>query len=128
MTPNYPSVTTPFGGQYASPQTPATGYTPGGYGTPSQYEPTTATSNSSALTTPTVQTWDNRSSPMRGLPRHESQSVVRFNGWQQNPVRQNGVAVRGARRPLNNTVVQHNIVDVDRISQGLDVRTTVSYF
>lgn len=59
--------------------------------------------------------------------KDESQSQLRLYGRRQNAVRQN--AVRGAGRPpFNSAVGQHNVVDVNRIRQGLDVRTTVSSF
>jgi hypothetical protein len=129
MTPGYSSAPVPFGAPYSSPQTPVTGYTPGGYYTPSQYGSTSVTSEGSRLTTPTGKTWDNTGSPMHSVSRDESQSLVRYYGRRQNVVRQNEVAFRGIRRPsFSSTVGQHNIVDVDRIRQGLDVRTTVSSF
>ncbi len=57
-------------------------------------------------------------SPVRGGMRGDFQDPNAF-GRRQN-------AIRGASRPaFNNSVGQHNVVDVDRIRQGLDVRTTV---
>lgn len=127
VTPGYSGALVPFGAQYSSPQTPVTGYTPGGYCTPSQYGSTSVTSDSSRLTTPTGRTWKNTGSPIRGVPNDESQSQLRLYGRRQNVARQN--AVRGpGRPPFSSTVGQHNVVDVDRIAQGLDVRTTVSSF
>lgn len=62
---------------------------------------------------------------MNGGSKDESQSQLRLYGRRQNSVRQN--AVRGTGRPpFGSSVGQHNIVDVGRIRQGLDVRTTVS--
>ncbi|KFZ06983.1 hypothetical protein V501_06887 [Pseudogymnoascus sp. VKM F-4519 (FW-2642)] len=124
VTPVFPGATVPLGGPYSSPQSPVTGYTPGGYGTPSQYGATSVTSNDSRLTTPTGKTWNNTGSPMNGGSKDESQSQLRLYGRRQNSVRQN--AVRGTGRPpFGSSVGQHNIVDVGRIRQGLDVRTTI---
>lgn len=65
------------------------------------------------------------SSPTNGGSRDESQSQLRLLGRRQNAVRQNAVRAPG-RPPFSSSVGQHNVVDVDRIRQGLDVRTTVS--
>lgn len=122
MTPGYSSASLPFGAQFSSPQTPVTGYTPGGYCTPSQYESASFTSGSTRLkeNTPIGQTWDSMGSPTRGGSKDVSLSQERPYGRRQN-------AVRGTSRPpFGNTVGQHNVVDVNRIRQGLDVRTTVS--
>lgn len=126
-TPGYSSVSVPFAGPYSSPQSPATGYIPGGYGTPAQYRTTSVTSEISRLTTPTARTWINAGSPINGGSKDESQSQVRLYGRRQNLARQNAVRSVG-RPPFSNAAGQHNVVDVDRIRQGLDVRTTVSFF
>ncbi|ELR10446.1 hypothetical protein VC83_00536 [Pseudogymnoascus destructans] len=124
VNPVFPA-TVPLGGPYLSAQSPVTGYTPGGYGIPSQYGATSVTSDNSRLTTPTGKTWNNTGSPMNGgSSKDESQSQLRLYGRRQNSVRQS--AVRGTGRPpFGSSVGQHNIVDVGRIRQGLDVRTTI---
>lgn len=128
MTPNYSGVSVPFGAQFSSPQTPATGYTPGGFGTPSQYGSTSLTSGSPRYMggTPNGQGWGsmgspNRGSPLRGTPRMDSMGPPRTFGHHENAGRQM------ARPAFNSSVGQHNVVDVDRIRQGIDVRTTVRY-
>ncbi|KFY81382.1 hypothetical protein V500_11473 [Pseudogymnoascus sp. VKM F-4518 (FW-2643)] len=123
-TPGYSSALVPLGGPYSSPQSTVAGYTPGGYGTPSQYGSTSVTSDGSRLTTPTGKTWNDMSSPTNGGSRNESQSQLRLLGRRQNAVRQNAVRAPG-RPPFSSSVGQHNVVDVDRIRQGLDVRTTI---
>ena len=124
VTPNYTSMSVPFTPQFSSPQTPVTGYAVGGFGTPSQFGNTSLTSASPRYTdgTPGGSGWDSMSSPLRGSGSGRGQSLQdsRALGRRQN-------AVRGVTRPtFNNQVGQHNVVDVDRIRQGLDVRTTVS--
>jgi hypothetical protein len=121
VTPGYSSMSVPFGGHFSSPQTPVTGYTQGGYCNSSQFTGSTFASGGSARFTDagaggTV--WDGLGSPMG--PRDGGAEAERLYGRRQN-------AVRGGSRPAyNNTVGQHNVVDVGRIRQGLDVRTTVS--
>jgi hypothetical protein len=62
---------------------------------------------------------------MNGGSKDESQSQLRLYNRRQIAGRQN--LVRGTGRPpYNSSVGQHNVVDVGRIRQGLDVRTTVS--
>ncbi|OBT66028.1 hypothetical protein VE03_03167 [Pseudogymnoascus sp. 23342-1-I1] len=124
-TPGYSSApVVPLGGPYSSPQSPVTGYTSGGYGTPSQYGPTSVTSDGSRLTTPTGKTWNGMGNPKNGGSKDESQSQLRLYGRRQNAVRQNAVR-GGGRPPFSSSVGQHNVVDVNRIRQGLDVRTTI---
>jgi hypothetical protein len=118
VTPNYSASPYSFGGPTSSPQTPVTGWTSGGYGTPSQVATPYAVSEHSRFAGGEMSPWPHTPSPSRGgfagSPR-QGRSVGR---------RQN--AVRGGSRPqFNSPVGQHNIVDVDRIRQGLDVRTTV---
>ncbi|KAL5351563.1 hypothetical protein ACLOAV_003423 [Pseudogymnoascus australis] len=123
-TPGYSSAVVPLGGPYSSPQSPVRGYNLGGYGTLSQYGPTSVTSDGSRLTTPTEKTWNGMGSPANGGYKGESHSQLRLYGRRHNVVRQN--AVRGAGRPpYNSSAGQHNVVDVNRIRQGLDVRTTI---
>ncbi|KFY64493.1 hypothetical protein V496_03221 [Pseudogymnoascus sp. VKM F-4515 (FW-2607)] len=123
-TPGYSSAVVPLGGPYSSPQSPVRGYNLGGYGTPSQYGPTSVTSDGSRLTTPTEKTWNGMGSPANGGYKGESHSQLRLYGRRHNVVRQN--AVRGTGRPpYNSSAGQHNVVDVNRIRQGLDVRTTI---
>lgn len=123
MTPNYAGMSVPFAPQFSSPQTPVTGYAVGGFCTPSQFGSASITSGSSRYTngTPGGSGWDSMSSPLRGSSgRGHTLQDARAFGRRQN-------AVRPATRPtFNNQVGQHNVVDVDRIRQGLDVRTTVS--
>lgn len=122
MTPNYAGLSVPFAPQFSSPQTPVTGYAVGGFCTPSQFGgPSITGSPRYTDSTPGGSGWDGMSSPLRssggrGQTLHEARAFGR---------RQN--AVRPATRPtFNSQVGQHNVVDVDRIRQGLDVRTTVS--
>jgi hypothetical protein len=63
--------------------------------------------------------WDGMCSPGQGVPR--GISLPRYNSKHQNPP-------RGGNRSsyTNSPVGQHNVVDIDRIRAGLDVRTTVS--
>lgn len=122
MTPNYAGMSVPFAPQFSSPQTPVTGYAVGGFCTPSQFGSASITSGSPRYTdgTPGGSGWDSLGSPLRGSGRSQSIQDARAFGRRQN-------AVRGASRPtFNNQVGQHNVVDVDRIREGLDVRTTVS--
>jgi len=121
MTPSYSGVPVPLGAQY-SPQTPVAGFTPGGYYTPVQYGEAPFASGGSRYretTTPTRPAWDSMGSPLRGASRSGTIQHGLQHGHRQN-------AVRGpSRQPLNGNMVQHNVVDVNRIRQGLDVRTTV---
>ena len=57
--------------------------------------------------------------PGQGIPR--GISLPRYNSKRQN-------SPRGGNRSAsaNSPVGQHNVVDIDRIRAGLDVRTTVS--
>ncbi|KFX90215.1 hypothetical protein V490_06568 [Pseudogymnoascus sp. VKM F-3557] len=122
VTPAFSSVPAPFGGPYSSPQSTATGYTPGVYSTPSQYGATSVTSDHPRITT--RKTWNDAGGPMNGGSKDESQSQLRLYNRRQNAGRQN--LVRGTGRPpYNSSVGQHNVVDVNRIRQGLDVRTTI---
>lgn len=126
-TPGYSSVPVPFSGPYSSPQSPAAGYTTGGYGTPTPYGTTSVPSEISRLTTPTARTWNNSGNPINGSLKDESYLQVGLYGRRQNSARHN--AVRSVGRPsFSSAAGQHNVVDVDRIRQGLDVRTTVSFF
>ncbi len=63
--------------------------------------------------------WDGACSPSQGAPR--GVSSPRYNIKRHN-------SSRGANRSSypNSPVGQHNVVDIDRIRAGLDVRTTVS--
>lgn len=67
---------------------------------------------------PHIAGWDEFESPSRGPQR--GSPLVRYNTRRQN-------APRGGHRTSysNNQVGQHNVVDMDRIRAGLDVRTTV---
>ncbi|KFY22567.1 hypothetical protein V491_02762 [Pseudogymnoascus sp. VKM F-3775] len=123
-TPGYSSVPVPFSGPYSSPQSPAAGYTTGGYGTPTPYGTTSVPSEISRLTTPTARTWNNAGNPINGGLKDESYLQVGLYGRRQNSARHN--AVRSVGRPsFSSAAGQHNVVDVDRIRQGLDVRTTI---
>ncbi|KFY15247.1 hypothetical protein V492_02134 [Pseudogymnoascus sp. VKM F-4246] len=124
VAPVYSAAPASFAGAYSSPKSPATAYNQGGYRTPSQYGSTSLTTDHSRLTTPTGKTWNDAGSPMNGSSKDESQSQLRLYGRRQNAARQN--AVRGpSRPPFSSAVGQHNVVDVERIRQGLDVRTTI---
>jgi hypothetical protein len=63
--------------------------------------------------------WDGIGSPGQGISR--GVSLPRYNSKRQN-------SPRGGDRSsyANSPVGQHNVVDIDRIRAGLDVRTTVS--
>lgn len=63
--------------------------------------------------------WDGICSPGQVIPR--GISFPRYNSKRQN-------SPHGGNRPsyANSPVGQHNVVDIDRIRAGLDVRTTVS--
>jgi hypothetical protein len=63
--------------------------------------------------------WDGICSPGQGISR--GVLVPRYNSQRQN-------SPRGGNRSsyANSPVGQHNVVDIDRIRAGLDVRTTVS--
>ena len=123
MTPNYAGLSVPFAPQYSSPQTPVTGYSVGSFCTPTQYgSPSTISGTPRYIDgTPGGSGYDGMSSPLRGSgSRGHTIHDARAFGRRQN-------AIRPATRPnLNSQVGQHNVVDVDRIRQGLDVRTTVS--
>lgn len=124
MTPNYAGMPVPFAPQFSSPQTPVTGYSSGAFGTPSQFG--SGSIQGSPLryvdSTPTGSGWDSMGSPLRGSPR--GMQDARAFGRRSN-------AIRSVNRPspsFNNQVGQHNVVDVNRIKEGLDVRTTVSCY
>lgn len=73
-----------------------------------------------ALASPMVSPTSPYSNPDYASPR-QLQAAGRSDGRRQN-------AIRVSRSPHYNVTGQHNHVDVDRIQQGIDVRTTVRSF
>jgi hypothetical protein len=70
---------------------------------------------------PQMGAWCDIGSPSRTQPSGTSLSNGRFGG------RRHGSSRAGNRSPYANSLAgQHNVVDIDRIRAGLDVRTTVS--
>lgn len=119
LTPGYSGTSAPFESHY-SPQPSAAGLPSGAHCTPThqgQGQFASGSSSNTGTTTPIRNAWDGADSPFHSASKVES--LQRGRNRRQN-------AIRASRPQFNNNLGQHNVVDINRIREGLDVRTTVS--
>jgi hypothetical protein len=117
LSPVYSTLPLTYGGHFSSPSNPIVGFTP-----PAAQYNSPYSVDSSGHTTPgympSMTSWSGVETPSPCPPR--GSPMGRFSAKRQNASR------GGSRSPYANSQVgQHNVVDVDRIRAGLDVRTTV---
>lgn len=122
FTPAYNGVPINYGGSFSPIPSAFVGFTPPGQ----HLSPTFMSDHFGSSYSHVPTSWDGITSPSRGPYHSASMQVSRVGNQSSTPNgrRQNAMRV-GNRSPYNTAAGHHNVVDIARIQEGSDVRTTV---
>jgi hypothetical protein len=125
FTPTYNGASMGYGGQFSPLQSTFIGFTP----PRAHLSPNFIGDRLSGAYNPTQVVWDDIGSPSRDQFGPVSAELSRLGSQTATPNGRRQSTIRvSSRSPYNNATGHHNVVDIARIQEGSDVRTTVNCY